>query len=100
MKVWHSILIVGAGVLLLMGMSAAVANIHIISWIQQRIEPAIMGRVMSVLMFFSLGLMPLSLAITGFALQWSLVGTFLIAGSALFLVTITGTLQPSVRQIE
>jgi len=89
-----------AGVLLLMGMSAAVANIHIISWIQQRIEPAIMGRVMSVLMFFSLGLMPLSLAITGFALQWSLVGTFLIAGSALFLVTITGALQPSVRQIE
>jgi len=89
-----------AGVLLLMGMSAALMNIHIISWIQQRIEPAVMGRVMSVLMFFSLGLMPLSLAITGLALQWSLIGTFLIAGSALLLVTITGALQPSVRRIE
>jgi MFS family permease len=89
-----------SSVLLLMGMSAAVANIHIISWIQQRIEPAIMGRVMSVLMFFSLGLMPLSLAITGLALQWSLMGTFLFAGGALLLVTFTGALQPSVRQIE
>jgi hypothetical protein len=59
-----------------------------------------MGRVMSVLMFFSLGLMPLSLAITGLALQWSLMGTFLFAGGALLLVTFTGALQPSVRQIE
>jgi hypothetical protein len=89
-----------SSVLLLMGMSAALMNIQIISWIQQRIEPAVMGRVMSVLLFFSLGLMPLSLAITGLALEWSLIGTFLISGGALLLVTITGALQPSVRQIE
>ncbi|HKT50370.1 MAG TPA: MFS transporter [Candidatus Angelobacter sp.] len=89
-----------AGVLLLMGMSASLMNIHIISWIQQRIEPAMMGRVMSVLMFFSLGLMPLSLATTGLALQWSLIGTFLIAGGTLVVVTLTGALQPSVRRIE
>ena len=87
-------------VLLLMGMAAALSNIHIISWIQQRVEPAVMGRVMSVLMFFSLGLVPLSLAIAGLALQWSMVGTFVVAGTALLLVTIAGALQPSVRGIE
>jgi len=87
-------------VLLLMGMAAALSNIHIISWIQQRVEPAVMGRVMSVLMFFSLGLVPLSLAICGLALQGSMLGTFVVAGTALLLVTIAGALQPSVRGIE
>jgi hypothetical protein len=51
-------------------------------------------------MFFSLGLVPLSLAIAGLALQWSMVGTFVVAGTALLLVTIAGALQPSVRGIE
>ena len=49
-----------AGVLFLMSAIAAFLNVQLIAWFQQRVERAMMGRVMSVLMFASIGLMPFS----------------------------------------
>jgi hypothetical protein len=55
----------------------------------QRIDAAVRGRVASVLMLASFGIMPISFALAGFLIAWSLKFTFLIADLAL-LITAAG----------
>jgi MFS family permease len=88
--------------LILFGMSASAGflNVHLIAWFQQRVDRAILGRVMSVLMFAGLGLMPLSLAAAGVAVQWSLRGMFAGAGALVLVVTCVAALQRPVREID
>jgi MFS family permease len=86
--------------LLLMSSAAAFLNIQLIAWFQQRIERALMGRVMSVLMFASVGLAPLSLAVTGGALKASIPGTFFIAGAMVLIVTLLAASHRVVREID
>jgi hypothetical protein len=88
-----------AVVLVIMAFCAAVTNIHLASWIQGRVDLAIRGRVVSVLMLSVLGLQPLSLAAAGILAAWSLTGMFLIAGLALLGVTAAGAMRSTVRDI-
>ncbi|MGA9421578.1 MAG: MFS transporter [Rhodanobacteraceae bacterium] len=88
-----------AGVLFLMGVTAGLVNVHIGAWIMQRIETAVRGRVSSVLMLASIGMAPVSLAVAGFLLAWSLKGMFLIAGAVMLLVALGAALRKSVREI-
>jgi MFS family permease len=62
------------------GAAGGYNNVVLISWFQERVEHALMGRVMSVLMFGWVGLMPLSYPIAGALAQWSIRGMFLISG--------------------
>jgi hypothetical protein len=55
---------------------------------------------MSVLMFGSVGLMPLSLAIVGVTLKVSVPGTFFAAAAMVLLVTLLAASQRAVRAIE
>ena len=96
---WLSHLWMVAAILLVMGVSAGLTNVHIASWIQQRIEPAVRGRVMSVLMLAAFGLMPVSLALAGLLVAWSLQWMFALAGAALLLIAAVAALQKPVRQI-
>ena len=86
--------------LLLMSGIAAFLNIQIIAWLQQRVESSLMGRVMSVLMFASVGLTPLSLAISGVALRVSVSGTFVSAGAMVLLVTLVAASHRAIRAID
>lgn len=86
--------------LFLIGGIASFLNVQLIAWFQQRIKPAVMGRVMSVLMFGSVGLMPLSLAIVGVTLKISVPGTFFAAAAMVLLVTLLAASQRAVRTIE
>jgi len=86
--------------LFVMSASAGFLNVHLLAWFQQRVDRAMLGRVMSVLMFASLGLMPLSLAAAGVAVQWSLRGMFAGAGVLVLVVTFIGALQRPVREID
>jgi MFS family permease len=83
-----------------MAISAGLANVQISAWLQQRVEPAVRGRVFSVLMLSSFGLMPVSLAAAGFLVALSLKVMFLIAGGAMLAVTVFGTLHREVRAIQ
>jgi MFS family permease len=87
-------------ILFVMSASAGFLNVHLLSWFQQRVDRAMRGRVMSVLMFASLGLMPLSLAAAGVAIQWSLRGMFIGAGALVLVVTSIAALQRPVRDID
>jgi MFS family permease len=88
-----------AALLVVMGACAAVTNIHLASWIQGRVDPAVRGRVVSVLMLSAIGLQPLSLAGAGLLAAWSLTGMFLVAAAALLTVTLAGAMRSSVRAI-
>lgn len=89
-----------AAVLLLLGSSAGVANVHIAAWIQQRIDATVRGRVFSVLMLANFGLIPVSLAVAGLLIAWNLKLMFLIAGVSMLLITAFGASQEQVRAIE
>jgi MFS family permease len=94
-QLWSLLLII-----FVMSASAGFLNVHLIAWFQQRVDRALLGRVMSVLMFASLGLMPLSLAAAGIAVQWNLRGMFVGAGALVLVVTLIAALQRPVREID
>jgi Transmembrane secretion effector len=89
-----------AAVLFLMSCAAAFLNVQLLAWFQQRVERAMMGRVLSVLMFAAAGLTPVSMAIAGIAIKWSLPGMFLIGGSMVLLVTLLAATHRPVREID
>jgi MFS family permease len=88
-----------AAVLLVMGISAGLANVNISAWIMQRIDPTVRGRVSSVLMLASVGLTPISFAVTGLLIAWDVKSTFLLAAGLMLLVTAAAAVQKSVREI-
>jgi len=88
-----------AALLAVMGACATVTNIHLASWIQGRVDVAVRGRVVSVLMLSAVGLQPLSLVGAGLLAAWSLTGMFLVAAAALLTVTVAGAMRSSVRAI-
>ncbi|MFZ0818608.1 MAG: MFS transporter [Candidatus Acidiferrales bacterium] len=94
-KVWSI-----AGVLLIMGAAAGMVNVHIGAWIMQRIDVAVRGRVASVLMLASYGITPISLAVAGFLVAWSLKLMFLLAGGLMVLAAAGASFQKQVRGIE
>ncbi len=94
-KVWSI-----AGVLLIMGAAAGMVNVHIGAWIMQRIDLAVRGRVASVLMLASFGITPISLAVAGFLVAWSLKLMFLLAGGLMVLTAAGASFQKPVREIE
>jgi len=65
---------------LAMGVGGGFINVTVVSWVQQRTDPAILGRVMSLLMLGSVGLAPLSLVVTGALIDIHPTLVFLGAG--------------------
>ena len=62
--------------------------VHFTTWLQRITPSALLGRVMSILMLMSMGLLPIADAIMGFAIDWSLEATMI--GSAAFLMLFCG----------
>ncbi len=89
-----------AGVLLVMGATAGMVNVHIGAWAMQRIDAAVRGRVASVLMLASFGITPISLAVAGFLVAWNLQFMFLLAGGVMLLAAAGAAFQKPVREIE
>lgn len=70
------------------GALAGFMQVAVITWIQRRVPPVMLGRTMSILMFIIMGLAPLSAALAGWLMQYTgLAGIFtgsglLLAGAA------------------
>jgi len=73
-----------AAITLIMSIATGYVNVLALSWLQERLPEKLLGRVMSLLMFASVGLSPISMAVSGALIEWSLTG--LMAGSGLFLL--------------
>ena len=89
-----------SAVLFAMAAASGFLNVHLVAWFQQRVDRSMLGRVMSVIMFAAVGLQPISLAIAGLAITWSVSGTFLAAAALMLLVTAFASLNEPVRKIE
>jgi hypothetical protein len=66
--------------LFLLGLSIGYTNIVAISWLQARVEPALIGRVMSLVMLMSFGITPLSLGLAGALIDANALVMFVGAG--------------------
>jgi MFS family permease len=82
---------------LFMGLGVGFINVIVISWIQQRTDPAVLGRVMSIVMLGSVGLAPLSLVVTGLLIDIQPTLVYLGAGGILLAGTAVGVISRADR---
>lgn len=92
--------LIAAAVGLAMGAAGGYVMIVFITWLQARTPQAMLGRVMSLLMFAAVGLMPVSVALAGALVDWSITATFLGAGALLLVLVSWGALNPALRAMD
>ncbi len=83
------------GLMLLLGLGNGYVTIILFTWIQTRTPKTMLGRIMSLLMLSSAGLVPVSQAISGAVGAWNLSLLFVSAGGLIMLVTSWTAFQPS-----
>jgi MFS family permease len=89
-----------AGLLAVMGLGVGFVNVQFSAWMQMRVEHALLGRVMSVMMFSAVGLIPVSYAAAGALAHWSLPALFIGAGVVLMAVAALTLTSRSARAID
>lgn len=82
------------------GMSGGFASIVMTAWMQERVEAHYLGRVGSLLMFSAVGLMPVSLFISGIAAEAHVGGLFVAAGALVVLTGLVGLVSRATRAID
>jgi MFS family permease len=108
--VWLGIGITGVGLVpslwpaaLLMGfsgISTGVVNTYAVSWLQRRTDPAMQGRVMSLVMLASIGLTPVAYAVSGVIANVNPTLLFLIAGGMILLCAVGTAASRTVRSLH
>jgi MFS family permease len=83
--------------MLLLGVGNGYIGITLFTWIQTRTPREILGRMMSMIMLASTGLVPISQAASGALSKWSLTSLFAGAGAAILLVTFWTAIQPELK---
>lgn len=81
--------------MLLLGLGNGYVTIILFTWIQTRAPKAMLGRIMSLLMLSSAGLVPVSQAISGSVGAWSLTWLFVWAGGLIILLSAWAAFQPA-----
>lgn len=87
---------------LMLGLGAGNGYISLVIFtrIQQNTPRKMLGRVMSMMMLSSMGLVPLSQAISGAVGAWNLTALFALAGGLLVVVAIWLALNPSLKTLS
>jgi MFS transporter len=89
-----------AALLAVMGLGVGFVNVQFSAWTQTRVERAVLGRVMSVMMFSAVGLVPVSYAISGVLAHWSLRALFVSAGAVLAVASALAVTGQAARHID
>jgi len=79
------------------GAALGYGNLLALTWIQARIPSRLMGRVMSLMMVGSMGMVPVSQLLAGAAVQVSLDAMLIVAGTGLAVLALASLLSPTVR---
>ena len=82
-----------------MGAGGAVVNVMLVTWLQSRTEPSLLGRVMSVVMFAAVGLTPLSYAVAGFVAEAHVTAMFVGSGTLVVLVAGAAAASGALRRL-
>ncbi len=89
-----------AGLMLVAGAANFYVMIVFMTWLQERVPEMMLGRVMSLMMFFSAGLLPISMALSGVLLDLSIGWVFGVAGLLMAAMALLSLLNPPVRLME
>ena len=91
-----------AAALLMLTMGAANGYVVVLfmTWLQTRTPDSMLGRIMSLLMFASVGLQPISTALTGALIEFNMVALFIVAGLLMTVMVLVSMLNPAVRAME
>jgi MFS family permease len=82
------------------GVGTGVINTYGVSWLQRRTDPAMQGRVMSLVMLASMGLLPVSYAVSGAIADFNPTLLFLIAGGMILLCAVGTSSSRTVRSLR
>jgi MFS family permease len=91
---------VGFVMLLLLGLGNGYIGIILFTWVQLRTPREMLGRMMSLLMFGSTGLVPISQAVSGAVSKLDLNLLFIVAGGLDILVAAWTAFQPGLRALS
>jgi MFS family permease len=94
-SVWYA-----AAIIAPIGITAGFANVLLITWIQKGTEPKMLGRVMSLVMFNALGLLPFSYALAGALADVGTHVLFRVSALLLFVAFVTAASSKPVRQFD
>ena len=82
------------------GATASFLGVITISWLQERAQPGMIGRVMSLAMFSAVALDPISFALAGVLVELNLTAMFLAAGTLLLLTAVAGAASRTMREVD
>ncbi len=85
---------------LVLGSVDGYINVFFVTWVQSRAPKVFIGRLMSLLMFSSSGLLPVSMALSGALSRVDVTLLFTISGGIVALLGLGMTLNPTVRAME
>ena len=83
----------------LMGIIDGYVNIQAFTWIQSNTPEDMLGRVMSLIMFASLGVNPLAMALAGVLVEVGIIPLFVGCGLALSALALVSLLSPKLRRM-
>lgn len=83
-----------------MAVGSGLINVVLVPWLQTRTDPAMFGRVTSLMMLASLGLTPLAYAAAGPIAGWNVTGLFVIAGAIVLATALYALASRPVRTID
>ena len=90
---------IGAGILILLGILNGYLSIMLITLLQKRTPSDMLGRLMSLVMFAGVGLVPISQALSGALLKISIEGVFVGCGILILAIAVMAALSKEVRNI-
>jgi hypothetical protein len=86
-------------VMLSVGLGSGYQMITFFTAMQKRVPVHLLGRLMSLVLLFNIGLTPLSQALAGVVIKWSLAGLFGVTGGFFFLLTGWALFQPQFQMV-
>ena len=86
-------------VMLVIGLGMGYQMITFFTALQRRVPRHLLGRLMSLVLLFNVGLTPLSQAIAGVVIKWSLAGLFGLTGVLFFVMVTWASFQPEYQMV-
>jgi MFS family permease len=88
------------GLMMLLGLGNGYITLIFFTWIQTRTPRMMLGRIMSLLMLASAGLVPVSQTISGAVSAWNLTFLFIASGISIVVVTLWMATQPALTRFS
>jgi MFS family permease len=95
-----SVMLFAALIALATGVGGGYILITVITWLQRRTPPMMLGRTMSLLTFSTVGLSPIAISIAGVLIKWSDTVFLAFAGALLALVALVIAFSPAGKFME